>query len=401
MERAVVDLRKRYSWKRRSIIRLCDLLLRPLSLCSKSKAQFDLVDVKRILVVEEGLLGDFVMLIPFLKSLRSRFPDAHLAILGRANMTDLLLHQGLADEMIRMRLPWFEKQFNSFWRRYNLFSLQWFRFVRDLFRLRRRHFDLAFAAEMSDLRHNLILWLTGARRRVGYGFAGGGSLLTDVAVPDPQRPHVSELSLRLLEHLDIPVVDNHPLLRVVSEDKEFAAQFLSGCGVRNGDLIVGIHPAAGMPTREWGGIRYQEVARQLIGGFGAKVLWFTSPGVQEPIPSGSNLVQVALPLEQFVAVLSHCQLLVCNDSGPMHVAAGLGIPVVAIFGPNYPEWVGPLGNGHQIVIRNEIPCRPCRDRCLFNEPYCLTLISVDRVVQACAKVIETLGMARASCLSKT
>jgi heptosyltransferase-2 len=221
-----------------------------------------------------------------------------------------------------------------------------------------------------------------------------------VAIPDPQRPHTSELSLRLLEHLDIPMFDSRPLLSAPTEDIEFAAQFLKGCGVRNGDLIVGIHPGAGSPTREWGGSRYQEVARQLIDRFGAKVLWFTIPGWKELIPLGANLIQVALPLEQFLAVLSHCRLLVCNDSGPMHVAAGLGIPVVAIFGPNYPEWVGPLGSGHQIVIRHDIPCRPCHDRCHFSEQYCLTLISVDRVVQACAKVIESLGVARASCLSK-
>jgi heptosyltransferase-2 len=362
--------------------------------------QFNLQDVRRILVVEEGLLGDIVMLTPFLRSLRSRFPDAHVAILGRANMTDLVLRQGLADEVIPMRPPWYEKPLNSFLRRYNPFSRSWFRFVRDLVHLRKRCFDLAFAAEMSDLRHNLILWLTGAKRRVGYAFAGGGFLLTDVVVPDPQRPHLSDLSLRLLEHLGIPVLDSPPLLCVPSEDREFATKFLNGCGVQSSDLIIGIHPGAGTPTREWGGGRYQEVARQLIERFGAKVLWFTAPGPQELIPLGPKLIRVALPLEQFLAVLSHCQILVCNDSGPMHVAAGLGIPVVAIFGPNYPEWVGPLGNGHQIVIRHEIPCRPCRDRCLFSEQYCLALIPVDRVVQACSKVIESLGVTKVSYVNK-
>src|SRR6266851_7466976 len=118
LERTAVDLRKRYGRGRRLIIRMCEILLRPLSLRSRSNSRGKLEDVKRILVVEEGLLGDFVMLIPFLRSLRSRFPEAHLAILGRANMTELALKQGLADELIRVRLPWYEKPLGSHWTRY-------------------------------------------------------------------------------------------------------------------------------------------------------------------------------------------------------------------------------------------------------------------------------------------
>src|SRR5258707_1108097 len=95
--RTVVDLRKRYGRKLQSVIRAWELLLWPFSLGLKGDAQVPLEDVKGILVVEEGLLGDFVMLPPFLRGLRSRFPDAHLAILGRANMTELAPRQGLAD----------------------------------------------------------------------------------------------------------------------------------------------------------------------------------------------------------------------------------------------------------------------------------------------------------------
>ncbi|HEY6328851.1 MAG TPA: glycosyltransferase family 9 protein, partial [Blastocatellia bacterium] len=87
-------------------------------------------------------------------------------------------------------------------------------------------------------------------------------------------------------------------------------------------------------------------------------------------------------LRGFLGVLSHCRLLVCNDSGPMHLANLLDVPVVAIFGPQRPEWFGPRGNQDLVVFRPEIWCRPCIDYCVFDQPYCLRLVSTDDVYSA-------------------
>jgi heptosyltransferase-2 len=121
------------------------------------------------------------------------------------------------------------------------------------------------------------------------------------------------------------------------------------------------------------------------------VIWFGDPansGAGKPVP---NVISASLPLNKFLAVLARCSLLVCNDSGPMHMAVSLGVPVVAIFGSTFPEWFWPRGENHRVVVRRDMPCRPCGDRCLFDEPYCLRLISVEQVMQAVEESLATLA----------
>jgi heptosyltransferase-2 len=249
-------------------------------------------------------------------------------------------------------------------------------------------------AGLGDIRHNLVLLLAGARRRIAYGFAGGGTLLTDVVKPDLSRVHHADLSLRLLEHIGIPVIPRKKLLSLAPEDSEFGRNFFVKNDIDESDLVVGIHPRAGAAIKEWGEDRFREVAEKIVSRFGAKVIWFLDPGLASVSFNGHNrnIVQAALPLRQFLAVLSRCHALVCNDSGPMHMAAGLGVPVVAIFGPELPDWFGPLGAGHQIVIRKGMWCRPCWRKCKFAEPYCLRLISVEDVMQAVCEAVG--GLAR-------
>jgi heptosyltransferase-2 len=91
-----------------------------------------------------------------------------------------------------------------------------------------------------------------------------------------------------------------------------------------------------------------------------------------------------------MAVLSLCRLLICNDSGPMHLAGLLGVPVVAVFGPQRPEWFGPRGARDRVVMRPEFWCRPCFDYCIFDEPYCLRTITPGQVVRAANEVMTEL-----------
>jgi ADP-heptose:LPS heptosyltransferase len=72
------------------------------------------------------------------------------------------------------------------------------------------------------------------------------------------------------------------------------------------------------------------------------------------------------------------------------MASGLGVPVVAIFGPTQPEWFGPVGESHRIVIRREIWCRPCFDYCIFDQPYCLRVVTADSVYEAAEEALRTL-----------
>jgi heptosyltransferase II len=379
---AALGILVKISPRKRKLIRAAEAFLRPLvRLVNRLRVSAGGIsgEVQRILVVEYWNIGDIVMELPFLENLRIHYPAAHIAILTSPKCIPLLSDQRLVDEVIVVRVPW--AQHYSRWKKYNPISSLWIEFLLVLRSLWARKFDLAFTAR-ADIRENFILWLIGVRQRVGYAFGGGGFLLTDAATPDLARPHFSNLWLRLLEHLGKPILTRQPRLVLKKQECEWADEHLAQLGVSANEVLVAIHPGARSAIRQWGEENFAEVAKKVLAKFTVRILWFQDPGKPPSAPNGSELIAVSLPLRQFMAILNRCDLLICNDSGPMHVATALDVPVVGIFGPGEPAWWAPLGEGHRIVVRPEFWCRPCFDYCIFDQPYCLRLVSVESVCQA-------------------
>lgn len=374
----------------RALVWLAEAILRPLAMLFGPSPSPQSGPTKKILVFDPGGLGDMMLLLPFLRNLRACYPGSCVTLLANTGEGALLLGCGMVDESIELRIPW--RQHHSRRNERNRILLSWPRFIRSMLRLRKEGFDIAFAAGWGgDLRGNLVIWLAGAKRRVGYGYGGGSFLLTDVAEPDLAHPHVADRTLHLLHPMDASRGTDVEAFHVTSDDDRFAAELLALHGVTKDDFTIGIHPGARCAVREWGDERFAEVAKATVWKFGAKILWFNDPARPRPAPPGVDAIPLALSFKRFVAVLSRCQLFLCNDSGPMHVAAALKVPVVAVFGPQRPEWFGPYGAGHRVVIRRDVWCRPCADKCRFEEPYCLRLISVDEVTQVVADVLKGLS----------
>ncbi len=181
-----------------------------------------------------------------------------------------------------------------------------------------------------------------------------------------------------------------PSLQVTSEEQKSAEVCLAERGIQIGEFLVGVHPGARSPVRQWGEENFVMLARRLESEFPVKIVWFQDPNQTSLATYASQLQPLTLPLRQFMGVLSRCRLFICNDSGPMHIATGLGVPVVGIFGPTEPVWFGPLGEGNQVVIQPGFWCRPCFDYCLFDQPYCLRTIKVESVFEAAAKALNAL-----------
>jgi ADP-heptose:LPS heptosyltransferase len=312
------------------------------------------------------------------------YPKAHIAILASPRVIPLLEGQGLVDEVIQVNVPW--AQHLSRWKKY--VSPQWWDFFRCIGRLRAKRFDLGFTAR-ADIRDNLLLWLARVRQRVGYGFAYGESLLTDSVTPDMSRPHYCDRWLHLLEHLGKPVLDRRPELKVGQEERSTARRFLADSGIQDTDVLIGVHSGARNRVRQWGEENFSQIAQRLTQAFPVKVLWFREPGSSDA-SNLPGLVPVDLPLQEFLAVLSECRLLVCNDTGPMHLATALDVPVVAVFGPGMPAWWGPRSSGSRVVLQDAVWCRPCFDYCVFDQPYCLRTLDVASVFEAASDVLSSL-----------
>jgi heptosyltransferase II len=379
----------KFSSRKRRVIRLIDTVVGPIArfLNLFNQRSPAVAEVRSILVIEYWNLGDIVMESPFLINLRRHYPNAHIVLLTSPKVIPLIANQGLVDEIIEVRVPWTEHYSRA--RKYNPFSLLWVKLFRILNLLRNRSFDLAFSAR-ADLRDNGLMWLANVRRRVGYSFGGGGYFLTDCVEPDLRNPHFSNRWLRLLEHIGAIVTERQPRLRLNRDGVESAIKLLEDHGISQGDFLVGVHSGARSATRQWGETNFEEVAARLLQDFSIKIIWFHEPGRQPSHQLGKRVIPLGLPLDQFMSVLGQCRMLICNDSGPMHIAAALGVPVVAIFGPTEPTWFAPLGPLNRLVIRPGFWCRPCFDYCLFDQPYCLKTISVSDVYQAANSNLSSL-----------
>lgn len=340
-----------------------------------------------ILIMEFWNLGDLAIVVPFLKNLRRSYPEAQISLLVNAGLAAILEGQGLVDEFIPVRVPWV--QHHSRLGKYNPFSRDWISFARTLQAVRKRQLDWAISGRM-DLRDNFLLWLTGATRRIGYGVGGGGFLLTDRVTPDLSRPHRADIWLHLLEELGKPVERDVGSMRLSADELDSAELFLQERGIPLDAFLIGVHPGARIGVRRWGDERFADVAQKLLKESNAQILWFLDPGNPSAAPSLERCHAVSLDFRSFLAALSRCQVLICNDSGPMHFANLLGVPVVAVFGPQKPEWFGPRGPKDRVVIRPEFWCRPCSDYCIFDQPYCLRTVTPEQVSGAVSEVIREI-----------
>lgn len=362
---------KRLSPRKQRIARLFDLVARPLwmlvrPLVAPARPRGD---IRSILVVELWRLGDFALMTPALRALRERFPSARITVLGPAAGVELLRESGLIDDSVHAVLPWTAEEGKYDARRYDIDALR--AIAKEL---RNRHFDLALSARM-DLRDNVLMALSGAARRVGFRYGGGAFLLTDAL--EPTDGHRVDDWLALSTHVGARTADRSLVLRVSDREREWAAQWLRERGVVSGTPLVGIHPGAHRPVRRWSRERFSAVAER-VRDSGARIAVFEDRDA-DAWPTGT-LLPGTMPLREFMALLASCRLLVCNDSGPMHIAAALGIPTVSVFTSQRPEWYAPVGEHHVHAVVEGFACRPCWDECVFAEPYCNTALGVERVI---------------------
>jgi heptosyltransferase-2 len=295
-------------------------------------------------VVELWNIGDVVLTVPFLAQLRAIVPDAEITLLARPYAAEILAGTGFVDRFIGADLTWITEG-----RPFNPLNYDWAELLRVVRALRAYNFDLAFQCR-PHVREYALLALSGARRRVGCAKAGWDRALTD-AIPcggyDLQK---KDAWLRLLEPLGGSKEIETPGLSVSRDEQLWATEFLQANGADPSNLLVAIHPGASIPEKRWPIERFEQVARDLRGRANVDVLAFIEPGGY-----GSSLAQIdgvvpaKVELRQMVALLARCDLLVCNDSGPMHIAGALGVPTVAVFGSGISRQFAPLGDRHELV----------------------------------------------------
>ncbi|HVD59465.1 MAG TPA: glycosyltransferase family 9 protein [Gemmatimonadaceae bacterium] len=309
----------------------------------------------KILVVELWNIGDVVIATTALQALRARYPDAWIAFLGKPHAEEVLRGTGLVDEVITYDFPWTSETDKYQRSRYDRRSLK------ELFRrLREEKYDLTIDCRM-DFRSNLVTYATRAKRRVGYAFGGGSFLLTDAISAAPLRDHKVRDWLRLLEALGSrrgasllsrnedgkPFV---PHLTLLPEERQAAAAKLEEMGIAPRDLIIAVHVGASNADKRWPSEKFAQVADSIADSYGAKIVVLVDPeGYGANLPLRNPAIYLKSGLRELMALIGSCDLLLCNDSAPMHIADALGVPVVAVFTTGNPRWYGPSGKLQRVV----------------------------------------------------
>jgi heptosyltransferase-2 len=295
-----------------------------------------------IVVLELWNIGDVILAMPFLAQLRGLFPHAKITLVSRPFALDLLAGTGLVDEFVATDFAWVPAAHLGLPGK----AIDLWRLSR---KLRRRNFDLGFSARLHVGEH-FVLALSGVKRRVGFALGKRDAALTDVvAIGDGRHQRVEDW-MRLLGPFGGAVTVQVPRLYLNESERQWAGGYLASRGVAKEDLLVGIHPGAGLVEKRWPLDRFREVAAATAARPGVRVVAFAEPsGYGAELFTVPRVVQAQVGLREMMALIERCSLLICNDSGPMHIAGALGVPTVAMFGAGIEQWFAPLGEGHEIL----------------------------------------------------
>jgi lipopolysaccharide heptosyltransferase II len=335
-----------------------------------------MAEYRRILIIKPSSLGDIVHALPTLAALRRRFPLAHIAWLVKRQWAGFLERAEGLDEVYSV-----EPTIHGW--------------LVQVPRLRAASFDLV--VDLQGLfRSGVMAWLTGCQARIGFANGREGSSFfytRQVSVPSPDL-HAVDRYLLIAAALDAPV-QGEPVFRLHSldRDREEVTQLLGRHGLPPSQAKAGwiaVNVAARWPTKRWPPASFAVTADQLQReGIGPVVL-IGGPD-ERPAAEAVKALMKTKPVNLtgetspglLPALLESAALLLTNDSGPMHVAAAVGTPVVALFGPTSPARTGPYGKQH-VVLTSGVPCSPCFSRRCRNRVRleCLTAIAPERVLEA-------------------
>ena len=342
-------------------------------------------NIRRILIRGVNWIGDTIITLPAIEGIRKVFPEARFAVLTRPNLSPIFKHCSFVDEIISYPE---ERGIDLILKEITL--------VHDI---SQKKFDLAVILPRS-FRSALIPYLARIPFRIGYNTCQRGAFLTHrlEEVEEVLTCHQVEYYYHIARLLGVTQRWETPEWLLDREDHDWANSFLNNEGIDENHLLIGINPGSTYGSAKcWFAERYLELAHRLTRNANAKIILIGGEDNGWLIDhiaanlDGQIIKAVGKDLLRLAALVKRCHLFISNDTGPMHIAAAVGTPVVAIFGSTNPVTTSPLGEGH-CIVRKEVDCSPCLERECSGDHRCMGLITVDEVERVVMGQIERLGI---------
>lgn len=328
----------------------------------------------RILILKPSSLGDVIQALPVLRLLKKHRPDSEIFWWIDSALAPLIEGDPDLTGIIRFeRKRWAKPRF-------------WPEVIRSIRETREREFDWVIDLQCLA-RSAAFAWLANGRRLIGLDEVREGARgFYDVAVRRASfNTHAVDWYLAVLPPLGVPV--NRDFVWVPERPQVAAAVAARWPG--GGSRWIVLQPGARWDNKRWPAEYFAELVRRLVRETKGVRFAILGSGADEPL---GQVISAAAPehcvnlcgrtsLPEMVEWVRRSDLMLTNDTGPMHVAAALGKPLVALFGPTEPSRTGPYGQADE-VLRIELPCSPCLSpRCTFHQPQeCLRALSPDRVL---------------------
>lgn len=347
-------------------------------------APFSTIQASRICLVKPSALGDVVQTLPILAALRKRFPRAHIAWLVNRGYASLLRPIPMLDEVIE-----FDRE------RYRGGGIVAVRSYLDFMASLANHrFDLCIDLQ-GLLRSGSMSWATRAPRRIGLASAREGShwFYTDVVDDLPIEQGAVIRYWKVIEALGAGHLPKEFPLSLTQEEKSWARDTLA----RLPRPIVGLSPGSRWETKRWPADRFAETYRGLAERHQGSYLILGGPGEEsvaaevESAVGGPGLnITGKTTLRQLAAILEQCDVVLTNDSGPMHLAAAVGTRTVSLFTCTSPVRAGAFGTGHEIV-QTSVPCKASYIK-QCDRMDCMKDLTTDKVLPILNESLGNMGV---------
>jgi len=359
-------------------------------------------DAQKILVIRLSAIGDVLRVLPAFQVLKKNYPEASFGWVTEEPSADILKAQPDIDDVFVFPKKAISRKLSS---PLSFFSgLQEFRSF--LAPIRARRYDLAFDFH-GIFKSGIISLCSKAPRRVGFSMAfcrEGNYLCNNLRFPQNQK-RVSRIkrNLTLLEKFGLPLDHERPVIHIPAADREAVQKFLLQQQINPKLPIIAIHPGTSpsTPYKRWDPYRYAVVADAVIEAHAAQVI-FTWAGSElemvKKITGQMKYRAIVAPrtrnLCQLAEIFRSSDLYLGSDTGPMHVAAFAGTPVIGLFGPTDPIINEPYSRTPHIILHDEVECAPCRKRACPRRD-CMKGISEESVIRAVQIMLDSFKLQKA------